>query len=155
LNLTDAPIGASAGDGGAEHHFDELDPYRVHSAKKLLAKYPTLASKQHPNSASPPQPDRLKWGTGGAPIHLAHSQSLYGPWVRQPADAPILFGRKDRWDEITTNPAPLILPNGTVLLAYRGMNGAGTDRVGVARAASWNGPYERVTDLPVFGQVHE
>lgn len=52
---------------------------------------------------------QLGWGTGGAAMHLAFSKSLYGPWSRKPADAPILLHRKDRWDAVATNPAPFIM----------------------------------------------
>jgi hypothetical protein len=80
-------------------------------------------------------------------VHLAHSKSLAGPWQLQPADTPVLAGRPGRWDAQSTNPAPHVLPNGTALLVYRGVNGLGTDRIGAAKAASWAGAYERVCEL--------
>jgi hypothetical protein len=67
-------------------------------------------------------------------------------------DEPILKGRAGKWDAQTTNPAPFITANGSALLVYRGLNGIGTDRIGVARATSWNGTYERLVENPVFGQ---
>lgn len=85
-------------------------------------------------------------------IHLAHAKSLFGPWTLQPGDQPVLAGRPGRWDEQSTNPAPHLLPNGTALLVYRGVNGLGTDRIGAAKASEWSGSYSRVADLPLFGR---
>lgn len=81
-------------------------------------------------------------------IHMASSKSLWGPWEAKE----VLAGRPGRWDEQTTNPAPHVLKNGTALLVYRGVNGLGTDRIGAARATSWDAKYERVADEPLFGR---
>ena len=97
--------------------------------------------------------ERVGSASGGLDgvVHLAHSTSLSGPWTVVPK--PVLAGRPGRWDEQSTNPAPHVLPNGTALLVYRGLNGLGTDRIGAAQAArGWQGQYERVVDLPLFGQ---
>lgn len=70
-----------------------------------------------------------------------------GPWQR--LATPVLAPRPGFWDATDiSNAAPLVLPNGSVLLGYR----AGGDGValgggiGVARAPSWQGPYERAGD---------
>ena len=78
-------------------------------------------------------------------IGVAAAASLHGPWRR--LDAPILAPRApSAWDSSdVSNAAPLVLPNGSVVLAYR----AGGDGValgggiGVAVAPTWKGPYER------------
>ena len=44
-----------------------------------------------------------------------------------------------------SSPAPLLLPNGSVLLGYSaGGDGLGGDGIGAAVAPSWRGPYARV-----------
>ena len=78
-------------------------------------------------------------------IGVASSASLDGPWQR--LSAPILAPRAPpAWDSSdVSNAAPYVLPNGTVILAYR----AGGDKValgggiGVAVAPRWAGPYAR------------
>eukprot|EP01043_Picozoa_sp_COSAG02_P026541 COSAG02_NODE_1533_length_12076_cov_2.829173_7_plen_114_part_00 len=47
-----------------------------------------------------------------------------------------------------SNPAAVIYPNGSVLLAYRG-NGKGRGGVGVAIAPHWKGPYTHLYDEPL------
>ena len=79
-------------------------------------------------------------------IGVASAISPYGPWQR--LDRPILAPRPSgSWDDTdVSNAAPLLLPNGSVLLAYR----AGGDGVslgggmGIAAAPAWDGPYRRV-----------
>lgn len=62
---------------------------------------------------------------------------------------PILNTRLGKWDSTrVSNPAALIYPNGSVLLAYRG-NGKGRGGVGVAIAPHWKGPYTHLYDEPL------
>jgi hypothetical protein len=93
-------------------------------------------------------------------IGLATSKSIKGPWVRR--DAPILDPRPGRWDnQITSNPAPCILPDGKVILVYKstrtGHWAQGFDfdlRLGVAVADHFEGPYKYASDeaiLPFTG----
>jgi hypothetical protein len=83
-------------------------------------------------------------------IGLATSTSVFGPWERP--DAPLLEPRPGHWDAtITTNPSAAILPDGTTYLIYKSRRGDGaTLQLGVARAASPLGPYERLSDRPIF-----
>lgn len=114
---------------------------------------PDALAMENPTSSLPSTEHLSASNTGlDGVIHLAHSKSLSGPWSLQPSDQPVLTGRPGRWDEQSTNPAPHLLPNGTALLVYRGVNGLGTDRIGAAKASQWSGSYSRVVDLPVFGR---
>lgn len=103
-------------------------------------------------------------GFGGGPrnfdarIRVASSKSLDGPWELLNDGKPILEPRRggDVWDTAVTNPAPLVLPNGSVLLYYRGddrfgpyFTGKRHRKIGVAYADTWEGPYRRLRDDPI------
>ena len=78
-------------------------------------------------------------------IGLATSKSVFGPWER--SDEPVLKPRPDKWDNnITTNPAPCVADDGSILLVYRSnVPGEGT-RLGVAKAEKSGEPFERIRD---------
>jgi hypothetical protein len=77
------------------------------------------------------------------------------------------------WDYVVTNPSPVILNNGTVLLYYRGTPKYWQDRrsgvanvsvtapldlpesVGVAIADSWKGPYKKLFKKPILSVMNE
>ncbi len=81
-------------------------------------------------------------------IGLATAKSVRGPWVRR--DRPILEPRPGKWDgKIVTNPAACVRRDGSVLLIYRSNTPQGL-RLGAARAATFEGPYERISDEPVL-----
>ena len=83
-------------------------------------------------------------------VGLATSKSVFGPWQR--ADAPILEPRPGHWDSIaTTNPAPWIEDDGSVLMVYKSRTVADGPRVlGIARAPHWSGPYGAISEEPLF-----
>jgi len=59
------------------------------------------------------------------------------------------------WDEDTTNPSPLVLGNGSIVLFYRGCprncaDSEHTELLGFALAAGSQGPYTRATPAPLF-----
>ena len=91
-------------------------------------------------------------------IGLATSRSVFGPWKR--SDEPILKPRIGKWDRGTTsNPAPWVMPDGSIYLAYKSSYPTrGTQlapfNIGIARAPSWQDPFERVTDEPVVPHPH-
>jgi len=91
-------------------------------------------------------------------IGLATSTSVFGPWKR--ADYPILEPRPGKWDSgMTTNPTPLIMPDGRIYLGYSSGDVAHGSaltpfRTGIAAAPSWNEPFERISDTPVFEFEH-
>ena len=85
-------------------------------------------------------------------IGIAVSDSPTGPFVRQ--DAPILEPRPDNWDgAITSNPAPHVHEDGSVLLVYKSApvpyperNNNRALQFGVARADHYLGEYIRVSE---------
>jgi hypothetical protein len=109
----------------------------------------------------PPEPDgfprdgdpiyALTWGMKR--IGLATAPSPLGPWTRH--DEPVLKPRSGHWDNgITSNPAPCVLPDGSVYLLYkschrRGFSG-GPFGIGMAKADHWDAPFLRLSDEPVF-----
>jgi hypothetical protein len=48
----------------------------------------------------------------------------------------VLQPQYNDWDPFVTNAAPLVLPNGSILLVYRGFNVSGTDSIGLAYAGT-------------------
>lgn len=87
-------------------------------------------------------------------IGLAWSKSVFGPWVRR--DEPLLHPRPGKWDcGTTSNPSPCVMPDGSIYMAYKsGHVTQGTAlspfRIGIARADSWDQPFKRISDEPVF-----
>jgi len=85
-------------------------------------------------------------------IGLAWSKSLYGPWER--SSSPILEPRPGKWDAtITTNPSPVVnSQTGRILLMYKSspINSSPPLLLGVAEAVNPTGPYNRLSDDPVF-----
>ena len=80
-------------------------------------------------------------------IGLAVADAPGGPWHVLPH--PILEPRKDCWDwQLVTNPAPCVLPDGTVYLYYR-TNSDGRAMIGLAVADRPEGPYRRF-DSPAW-----
>lgn len=85
---------------------------------------------------------------GWADVHVMSASSPYGPWTSTPDI--IRNGADGEWDSGgVTNPAPLRLPNGSFLLGYRGRNATGGERLGIASAPSWRGPYTKLTTGPI------
>ena len=82
-------------------------------------------------------------------IGLATSRSVFGPWIR--ADEPLLEPRPGKWDSLmTTNPAPAIREDGSILLVYKSSNGDQAPLLlGVASAPGPAGPYTRLSDTPI------
>ena len=86
------------------------------------------------------------------------SDSVFGPWKRM--DSPILPTRPDKFDNLlTSNPAPCVNPDGSVLLMYkaRGYNPPpyigllhGDMTLGVAYGQTYQGPYRVLQDDPLF-----
>ena len=78
-------------------------------------------------------------------IGMAISKSIFGPWIR--LNKPILEPRPGKWDsKITTNPAPCVADDGSILLVYRSnVEGKGT-RLGVAKAECLGTPFVRLRD---------
>ncbi len=104
-------------------------------------------------------------------IGMATSKSIFGPWKR--SDRPLLDVRLGHFDDFfTSNPAPCINPDGSCLLVYKtrswkkppyGEYKSGNEmysgmKLGAAWAPHWSGPYERLTEKPLFedgGEVED
>lgn len=85
-------------------------------------------------------------------IGMALADSPSGPWKR--LEEPILQPRPGMWDgAITSNPAPVIHEDGSVLLIYKSApvpyparNNNGALHFGLATAPHYLGPYKRIND---------
>ncbi len=83
----------------------------------------------------------------GERIGLAVADSPYGPWTR--LDQPILDVRPGSWERyLVSNASPLVMPDGRVLLYYKGVERLRTHAISVAQAKTYEGPYERLSDKP-------
>lgn len=108
---------------------------------------------QQPRSAPTPGRNPLNRESN---ISLYTSKALDGPWERYG----VVLGPdyEGTWDEDTTNPSPWVLPNGTVLLMYRGcvvrQPGCHGEYMGVASAPRWQGPYTRLRKGPILPEVY-
>jgi hypothetical protein len=107
---------------------------------------------------APPKPGVDVWATGLAQrawmkkrIGMAWSKSVYGPWTRN--EKPVLEPRPGHWDaSITSNPSAVVLPDGSVYLMYKSSEKDYNPPLllGAAKAKSFRGPYERLSDKPIF-----
>lgn len=92
-------------------------------------------------------------GRSNKRVGIATSKSVYGPWKR--LDAPILPVRPGKFDSfLTSNPAPCVHEDGSVLLIYKARRYEGYTHgkmtIGVAHADHYEGPYKVLTEEPVF-----
>ncbi|GIP33254.1 glycoside hydrolase family protein [Paenibacillus sp. J2TS4] len=106
-----------------------------------------------PGEAFDLQDPRCIVGRANKRIGLATAKSVFGPWERR--DAPILNTRPGKFDSfLTSNPAPCVHEDGSVLLIYKARryegNIHGKMMIGSARAPHYNGPYQVVSENPVF-----
>lgn len=85
-------------------------------------------------------------------IGVAISDSVYGPWKR--LGKPVIEPRIGSWDaSITSNPAPVVNERtGEILLMYKSSTVGLTPPLllGVSKAEKPEGPYERLSDEPIF-----
>jgi alpha-L-fucosidase len=83
----------------------------------------------------------------GERIGIAVADSPDGPWQR--FDKPILDVRPGTWERyLVSNASPLVMPDGSILLYYKGVEELRKNAIGVARATRVEGPNERLTDTP-------
>lgn len=117
---------------GSTHPFDEVDP-----AQELTLDDP-----------------RVIVARSNKRIGLATSNSVNGPWTR--LDSPILNVRPGKFDSyLTSNPAPCLHEDGSVLLIYKARRYEGSSRfsdmaLGAAWADHYTGPYRSLSDQPIF-----
>ncbi|MCU6707515.1 glycoside hydrolase family protein [Paenibacillus sp. J5C_2022] len=86
-------------------------------------------------------------------IGLAVADSVFGPWKRM--DEPLLPTRPGKYDSfLTSNPAPCVKEDGSVLLIYKARRYEGHQHgkmtIGAAVADHWSGPYRVISDEPIF-----
>lgn len=98
-------------------------------------------------------------------IGMATSKSVFGPWKR--LDEPILKPRPRAFDNLyTSNPAPCILQDGSVIMVYKGRgvlahpslyNGHihGQMLLGLATAENYMGPYCQYGNTSLWGAESE
>ncbi len=120
-----------------------------HNGKYILYYTGTTYDFEQPQDSIP---DRQKYeqAWNEKRIGIAVSDSPLGPFTRM--DEPILTPRPDNWDAaITSNPAPFIHDDGSVLLVYKSApvpypqrNQNRTLQFGIARADHYLGSYKRV-----------
>ncbi|MEG2595049.1 MAG: glycoside hydrolase family protein [Ruthenibacterium sp.] len=90
---------------------------------------------------------------------IATSKSIYGPWTR--SNTPLLSVRPDCFDNFSiSNATPCINPDGSCLVVYKTRTYLkppyasdeiyGPMSLGVAWAPHYAGPYQRLTDKPLF-----
>ena len=104
------------------------------------------------------------YNTSHQVIAMAWSKSVYGPWQEKvilnswpgPAD-------RGSWQCQTNCPSVTFAPNGSVVLAFRGAQCASDlplenqtrEKIGIATAPHWSGPYTIQTKEPVLGNVSD
>jgi len=83
----------------------------------------------------------------GERIGIAIADSPDGPWQR--FDKPVLDVRPGTWERhLVSNASPLVMPDGSILLYYKGVEELRKHAISVARATRVEGPYERLADKP-------
>ena len=88
-------------------------------------------------------------------VGLLVADSVLGPWQRP--DRPLLESRPGQWDSVIIgNAAPCVRSDGSITLLYKSTNvrhvaGTFTGRfnLGVAKATSWQEPFQRLSDHPI------
>ncbi|WP_372011052.1 glycoside hydrolase family protein [Paenibacillus chitinolyticus] len=86
-------------------------------------------------------------------IGIATASRPEGPWLRR--DEPVLTVRPGMFDSfLTSNPAPCVLEDGSVLLVYKARKYEGFRHgemtIGAAKASHFEGPYTRLAEGPLF-----
>ena len=83
-------------------------------------------------------------------IHIAYSNSVYGPWSILPVSF-INPKASPIFDCAWTNPSPVVFENDSVLMAFTGgYCHEGIEAIGIAQAPHWKGPYTIRTIEPIF-----
>ena len=99
------------------------------------------------NASLSSSPSRLSLNPGNDGARVVYAKSSTGPWTLHNGGAPLFSPNDSVWYRLAvTNPAPLVLPNGTVLLYFTGnpdsVRAPNTgNAIAVARAPHWSGPY--------------
>jgi hypothetical protein len=90
-------------------------------------------------------------------IGIATAKSLEGPWTRYPQPA-LDTKAGTYYSFLTSNPAPVVHEDGSVLLMFKSRRYDGHKHsqmmLGLARAKHFLGPYEVVSDGPLFSSTN-
>lgn len=120
--------------------------------KYLLFYTGTTYDGEVPTAANPTQlkSPKMLQARANQRIGLATAPSPTGPWKR--LDKPILDPRPCKWDALmTTNAAPCVRKDGSIMLIYKSTaNQQDLLRMGIARAARFDAPFERLSDESIF-----
>ncbi|CAH1219631.1 hypothetical protein PAECIP111891_04942 [Paenibacillus allorhizoplanae] len=92
-------------------------------------------------------------GRSNKRIGIATSNSVFGPWQRY--DTPIQPTRPGHFDSfLTSNPAPCLNPDGSILLIYKARSYEGYKHgemtIGASRGDTYMGPYQVQLEGPIF-----
>jgi alpha-L-fucosidase len=139
------PRGAQFWDGQMTHN----PVVRRIGGKYVIYYTGTTYSGDRPSPGNPTAEDSpLKLDAhDGERIGVAIADSPDGPWRR--LDRPVLDVRPGSWEQyLVSNSSPLVMPDGSILLYYKGVEALRTNAIGVARATTPEGPYERLGDKP-------
>lgn len=107
------------------------------------------------NCTGAPTGAPARQATGGYTNFFSYSRSVWGPWT--PFGENVLpGGAPGSWDQNVVNMAPYPLKNGTVLLGYRGSDPNHVEKLGVASAGNWSGPYKSLSQAaPILNVTGE
>jgi hypothetical protein len=131
------------------------DTFLVFSTGPTYVGEPPAPGSPEPEGSGRPTLARNKQRIG-----LATATSPWGPWKRP--GAPIIDAGSGRGGDggesgdphdplFTTNAAPLVQPDGSVLVVYKGRSRSDDKmRHWLARAKRWDAPYVRVREEPIF-----
>ncbi|WP_211147064.1 glycoside hydrolase family protein [Paenibacillus dokdonensis] len=148
--------GAEYWDGRSTHN-----PHIIRSGDKFLLYY---MGSTHPFAEAEPgetiemEDCRVIAARANKRVGLAVADSILGPWKRM--DDPILPVRPGRFDSyLTSNPAPCVRDDGSMLLIYKARRYEGHTygkmTLGAAEADEAEGQYRVISEQPLFPpEVH-
>eukprot|EP00039_Didymoeca_costata_P028439 m.21068 g.21068 ORF g.21068 m.21068 type:complete len:467 (+) comp7023_c0_seq1:103-1503(+) len=116
--------------------------FKLVKSEKEIEKESQITSERYLNK-QPPKPNP------GAETFVASAPTPQGPWVRDFANKPlnIKFDPSGAWPQSATNPAPLVLPNGSIRLYFTCGDddkpcGLVSNCIGMAQSDNgWEGPF--------------
>lgn len=165
-SFSDIALDVSSDDAILNTHWDALSVYNpvvikdVHFSSTgiyyLFYSATTMDNAVHPNCTDTKDPPMNRSLRDGQAIGYATSKSLYGPWIRSPAN-PVLVARPRSdtfWDSAwVCNPFPVYLSNGSMAVIYKGVSrydehhkfemNTGIAMINGNAPGSWDGPYTR------------
>lgn len=143
---------APRGDGWWDGRMTHNPTIRRHEDRYLLFYTGTTYDDPVPDRYHPFAFDSALWrqARGNQRVGLATAPSPAGPWQR--CDAPLVEPSPGRWDALmTTNPAPCVLEDGSILLLYKSAaDHGGRLQYGMALAKGVDAAYQKIGDGPFW-----